>query len=336
MTIDVNHTAQWFAGRYPPKASWDQLRKWLTHTTETPSRSRHWSKLFAWPGYDAGAKAPNATLLPDLQARVLYVRQHFPENASSRALRNGSAPGETNAVSGGVHQTELVGTCSRQVSQDWQRRGLVPDVDYVEWWRPPGWVMDALAEYWVGLHRRWGVPLELGSALWPAYPSSPEMDRAARMNRRQFEKARGLLGHLHAPENEHLDPGALPAGDLLRRALAIAGGPTPTPQQEDDMPLTDQDVQRIAEAVWSRLLPSGLEAPKTYAQPASTLLAVAAADARTGKTTAAQTVAAVGALAGQVSAGGGLSPESAQAAAEAGAEAALHKLGEALSDQSGD
>lgn len=240
MTIDLNTTAQQYATRYPPKARWNRVGLFLLHTTETPSRSRHGSTLLGWPGYDGGAKAPNTTLLPDLQAKVLRARQHFPANSSARALRNGAAPGETNAVPCGVHQVELVGTCSRQVSRDWQRRGLVPDVDFVEWWRPPGWVLDDLAAYWVDLHRRWGVPLQLGSALWPAYPSSPEMDRAARMTRRQFERARGLVGHLHAPENEHLDPGAFPAGDLLRRALALAGQtPTTAPAQEDDMPTPD-------------------------------------------------------------------------------------------------
>lgn len=272
--IERNRTAQWFADDYPPKASWDRLRKLLAHTTETPSRSRHRSRLLAWPPYDAGAKAPNSTFMPDLQERRILVREHFPANAASRALRNGSEPGETNAVPGGVHQVELVGTCSREVSRKWQARGLVPDVDFVEWWRPPGWVLDGLAAYWLDLHRRWGVPLKLGSALWPAYPSSPELDRAARMSRREFERAEGLVGHLHAPENEHLDPGAFPAGDLLRRALALASG-TPTTTSEDDMP-TPRDLwaakvklEKGALAVWRRIGGNG-DSP-----PAEELLKVA-------------------------------------------------------------
>lgn len=275
MTIERNRTAQWFADDYEPKARWDRLRKLLLHTTETPSRSRHGSKLWAWPGYSAGSSAPNATLLPDLQGRRLLVREHFPANAAARALRNGSEPGETNAVPGGVHQVELVGTCAPSVSRDWQRRCLVPGVDFVEWWRPPAWCLDALAAYWLDLHRRYGIPLKLGSALWPAYPSSPAMDRAARMGRREFERAEGLVGHLHAPENEHLDPGAFPAGDLLRRALALASG-TPTTPSEDDMP-TPRDLWAAkvsplgggALAIWRRI------GGKDATPPAEELLKVA-------------------------------------------------------------
>lgn len=229
--INRNATAQNFAARYPPKARWTTLRLLVAHMTETSG----------WPGYDGGAKAPNRTLRPDFARKALDVREHFPANAASRALRNEAGGGETNAAPGGVHQWEIVGTCSRETSRKWQRQGLRPGVDYLEAWNVPGWLLDAFASEWVDLHRRYGLPLELGSTDWPAYPSSPEADRRARMSRAEFERARGLIGHLHVPENTHLDPGDFPAQDLLRRALALAGGrPAPAPNpQEDDVELTD-------------------------------------------------------------------------------------------------
>lgn len=321
--IVENRTAQWYADDYPPKARWDTVRKWLAHSTETPSRSRHGSKLWAWPGYNGGASAPNRTILPDLQGRRLLIRWHFPGNAAARALRNSGSGGETNAVPGGVLQTELVGTCAPAVSRDWQRRGLVPGVDFVEWWRPPGWVLDGLAQVWVADHEKWGVPLVLGSTLWPAYPSSPALDRRARMGRREFEQARGLVGHLHAPENEHLDPGAFPAADLLRRALALKGGTT-TPNTEDEMPLTDADVERIAAAVWAHGLRSGIQAGR-FAQPAGDLMAWAAAHALGARRAAESDVTATSSLAAAIAAGGADTAAVVEAARE-GAAAALSEI----------
>lgn len=333
-TVEIveNRTAQWYADRYPPKAFWDEVLKELIHTTETPSRSRHGSKLYAWPGYDGGAKAPNRTVLPDLQGGRLLLRWHFPGNSSARALRNGAEPGETNAVPGGVIQTELVGTCSPQVSRDWQRRGLVPDVDYVEWWRPPSWCLDGLAQLWVADHHRWGVPLELGSTLWPAYPSSPALDRAARMDRREFERARGLLGHLHVGDgNEHLDPGAFPARDLLRRALALEAQHH-NPQLEDDV--TPEDIERVADRVVAKLLaaPIGLSADEQAAGRKSLPFWKVLSDARNlGRAAANGTASLGGALRG-IAQAGVATPAALEAAAAAGAKVALGALGDAIAE----
>lgn len=114
------------------------------------------------------------------------------------------------------------------------------------------------------------------------------------------------------------------------RQIVEAAAPT-TPQEDDDMPLSDQDVARVAAAVWDHLLASGI-VPGTHAQPAGQLLAWAASDAKHGRNAAQQGVATAGAIAGQVAglAAGGLTQEQAEAAAEAGAEAALGRLGERL------
>lgn len=59
----------------------------------------------------------------------------------------------------------------------------------------------------------------------------------------------GLCGHRDVPENDHTDPGDLD----LAKILAYAG---------DNMPLSDDDIKRVAEAVWSRILDiEGTRAP---------------------------------------------------------------------------
>jgi hypothetical protein len=54
---------------------------------------------------------------------------------------------------------------------------------------------------------------------------------------------RGWLGHQHAPENRHWDPGAIDIDNLIGLALPDT--------LEDDMPT----VAEIAEGVWKRISP---------------------------------------------------------------------------------
>ncbi|MDX3747443.1 N-acetylmuramoyl-L-alanine amidase [Streptomyces sp. AK08-02] len=117
--------------------------------------------------------------------------------------------------------------------------------------------------------------------------------------------------------------------------VARAAGTT-TPE-EDDVPLTDAEINKIAKASakenWAYLLDSPTAAEGTNpARTAGTFL-------RFGDAKYAATTAQIGALQGAVTAltaavggAGGITAEQIQAAAEAGANAALDRLGDALTE----
>jgi hypothetical protein len=119
--------------------------------------------------------------------------------------------------------------------------------------------------------------------------------------------------------------------DLDTATAADYGQWMPDLLPEEDMPLTDADVTKVATKVWAHTAPSPTAAKGT--DPDRSMETYARyADARH-----AQTTAAIGALTGMVTAlttavqaGGGLTVEQATAAATAGAEAALAQLGDAL------
>src|SRR4051812_22942735 len=79
------------------------VHKLVLHTEETSG---------GWPGYSSGGAAPNMSGLPDMHARVMRWRGHFPANMSARALVNAAGGVLTNTEGDGVFQIELAGTCS--------------------------------------------------------------------------------------------------------------------------------------------------------------------------------------------------------------------------------
>ena len=108
--------------------------------------------------------------------------------------------------------------------------------------------------------------------------------------------------------------------------------------EEDDMPISDADAKKIAHAVWETdgffTVPWGTKENPEWA-PESVLRHVGEVT-RESRGRIKELQAAVGALSGVVTklaAGGGLDAAEIQAAAEAGAAAALAKLGDVLTDQ---
>lgn len=180
--------------------------KILWHTTETPG---------GWPAYAGGTMAPNLTYDP---WRHLW-RQHFPLNASSRALKNGAS-----------YQTNRMGVCQVEISCycDPARMGPyhVSRLDQQAYDD-----MGAFAEF---MRREWGVPLSLGVA-WKPYPASYGASNGVRLSRSQFAAYRGHLAHQNAPDNLHGDGGALDG----HRILAAAGGTTPEPPKPPEEPMAD-------------------------------------------------------------------------------------------------
>jgi hypothetical protein len=77
------------------------------------------------------------------------------------------------------------------------------------------------------MHTHMGIPLS-GPSEWPAYPSSYGAT-SARMSFAEWNAFKGICGHLHAPENSHGDPGAIPFAKILAKAKVLVGKGDPKP-----------------------------------------------------------------------------------------------------------
>lgn len=203
------------------------------------------------PDYGGGASAPNLTAVPDFAARKLRWFQHFDIDISSRALVNKPGGVATNTLN--VCQVELVGTCDPATHRQW---GTSP---HIYWPEAPEWALAELAVFLRWMNGQHGVPL-VGPKSWPAYPGSYGAT-GTRFSFAEWNAFAGVCGHMHAPENDHGDPGALDFTHLL----ALAKGTT---TEEDDVALTTDDINKIAAAVLTLdgkiLIPGAPQTNPTY------------------------------------------------------------------------
>lgn len=290
-------TAYWHQSRYGGDAMESNVVVW--HTTEGTSL----------PSYGGGASAPNFTALPDFAAKRLVWYQHFDFDVSSRALVNRAGGVETNTLN--VVQVEIVGTCDPATHRKW---GSTPHLYTPDL---PDWAVRDLAAFAKWAHDHHGVPLT-SDVTFKAYPSSYGSN-GVRMSGAKWNSYRGHCGHQHVPENDHGDPGALPMAAILARAKGAT--PTHPPTTEDDMDPIDVwaykgKTRRAADG-------GGKETRDAYEYLRGTNAAV--------KTLTAQ-VGALASTVGRLAEGGGLDAAEIQAAAEAGAQAALAQLGDALKE----
>lgn len=178
----------------------------LWHTTETDG----------WPGYGSG-------YFPHLTVAVVsgrfVARQHIPFTRAGRALRNESGGVQTNRVT--RCQVEIV---TRADIVD--TRGLDPAM------------VDGLADLAAWLEQQWGIPRTCTVTFKP-YPASYGKGNGVRLSFAAWERYKGWLGHQHAPENDHGDPGALDWRPILQPEV-------------DDMYDADAE-QRLKEWIEGRL-----------------------------------------------------------------------------------
>jgi hypothetical protein len=106
--------------------------------------------------------------------------QHIPANRAGRALKNPDGGCQTNRWN--VFQIEVCGYANQVTFKQ-----VMADV--------AGW-----------LHERRGVPLTEGVS-WKSYDASYGAGNGVRLSCSQWESYSGHLGHMHAPENDHGDPG---------------------------------------------------------------------------------------------------------------------------------
>jgi hypothetical protein len=203
-----------------------------------------------------GANAPTVTGLPDCKARRLRWYQHYDVDESARALANKLGGVATNTAN--VFQIELVGTCDPKTRDAWVRAGHRQDVDFIFWPEAPEWALAEVAWLVRWLHDNHGVPLTCVRD-WLAYgvdarrpgvvPASYGAS-PARMTQAQWRGFSGWCGHQHVPENDHGDPGSMD----FARVIALAKGAT---TEEDDVALTDADIDKVAAATVNKLLKGG-------------------------------------------------------------------------------
>jgi hypothetical protein len=146
------------------------------------------------------------------------VWQHIRYSRAARALKNVSGGVQTNRWN--VFQIEVIG-----------RANKVP-------FHP---VMAKVAQW---LQHDHGVPLTEHVG-WKPYDASYGLHNGVRLSGTAWNEYSGHLGHMHAPENDHGDPGwPFPLDKILL---------VQTP--EVDVPLTSEDIKAVAEATAAKLDP---------------------------------------------------------------------------------
>lgn len=197
---------QWFQGKYPGSN--------LRLSAATAVLCIHTTEGTSWPSYNGGSSAPHYTFQPPVGSRKAVWRAHFPDEKSSRALRNLSGGVETNTLN--TIQVELIGTCDPSKAKTWGSRKA--GRDYVYWPNASEAQLRAVARFVADLHKRHGLQLVMPKE-FIAYPSSYGNSRV-RMSFAEWRSAVGVVGHQHVPENSHGDPGSLNVRRILELARA--------------------------------------------------------------------------------------------------------------------
>lgn len=215
-----------------------RIGKLLLHTTEGSSIEG------AVAAYRAANSWPHTTV-DYMFGHPYRICRHLDYSLSGRALRNEAGGVQTNTA--GVIQIEVVGAASRPHEIDWV----------------------TFAREVVGpLCRAHAIPV-VSTLPWVPYPASYGKGAAQRLDGEAWIAYRGILGHQHAPENSHGDPGAIPIADVLRAADPSPAPSTPTGRSTKMLDLiTHPDGRRVDlvwigkdRAVWHKNAPSPADLP---------------------------------------------------------------------------
>jgi hypothetical protein len=184
---------QWFQDDFPGSV--------LNLNAHTMVATIHTTETAGWPGYEGGATAPNYTGMPPIGLRRGKWRAHFPDERSSRALKNLAGGVETNTLND--VQFELIGTCDPAHAKTWGK--LQAGKDYVYWPNANKRQLRFLGNILASMHVRHGLQLKAPKQFLP-YPKSYG-NNGVRMSFAEWRNATGVVGHQHIPENDHGDPG---------------------------------------------------------------------------------------------------------------------------------
>ena len=204
---------------------WDEKYPTQEYTGGKPIGLLHSTETGTWPGYGGGSSAPHLTLRFDPATMTVSARQHYSTTRPSRALVNRAGGVQTNNAR--VFQIELIGSCDLAFATK-------HDYPYLPDLLEEAWARDALAGVLAAVSESLDIPLAT-SVSWASYPGSYGEKAAQRLSGEEWEEYTGWLGHQHAPENDHGDPGDIPIGDVL---AAARGGVTAPIQPAPSTPST--------------------------------------------------------------------------------------------------
>lgn len=195
----------------------DFSRKYPGSKMETNVLLWHSTEGVNWPGYNGGATAPNATVFLSLKEKRMYVRSHTPADRSGRALENRRGGVETNTLN--IFQVEIIGTCDPRYRHKWGTMKAGVDYFYVP--DLPQWAIDELAKIPAWLHQvSPAFPIKDGALRgWLPYPDSYGNKNGQRHGFAEWNNTRGMVGHQHAAENSHGDPGDFNINAVVASAL---------------------------------------------------------------------------------------------------------------------
>lgn len=202
--------------------------------------------------YKANRSWPHTTVDPVRKRTV----QHLPLNVPARALKNTTAPGQTNREAN-VLQVEIVGTSHLPATAKGKVSLSALTDEQNEW----------LGRVVVGpMCRLGGVAIKTDVTFygedcgWTLASSSARQ----RLTAAQFDTATGILGHQHVPENDHWDPGPI---DIDAIIAAARGAQPPTDKDWLTM-ATEEEVDALIKARtgevigWARALAENPELPQ--------------------------------------------------------------------------
>lgn len=139
---------------------------------------------------------------------------------NERATTLGEDPGGIVVNRDYVIQIEMIGYADRTVAQRNGHSHL-----YIHNWAD--WYIEGLAKVCNDILDEVGIPRQC-TVEWVEYPASYGKNASQRLTTAEYDAYEGILGHQHAPENSHGDPGNL--GWFVDNYLL-----------EKDMPLSNDD-----------------------------------------------------------------------------------------------
>lgn len=208
-----------------PKELWgsyrddDQQWKYLLHTTESDAFRPNKNNYFGNTNY------PHATAYLPAGESVGSLYQHIPINRAARALKNKPGGVETNADR--VVQIEIVGRASN-----------APNF--------PKALLDVVRDFGLWVAEQTGMP-------WQSSVKFVAGGAGVRLGGSAFDNYAGILGHQHAPENDHVDPGAINISYILNGPAQPEPVPTPSTPEEIGMDffiLNDNNAQTADQWYW--------------------------------------------------------------------------------------
>jgi len=211
----ADRETQWWESSFD-RGTFTAIDKILLHTTETTG----------WPGYASGSMAPTLTYHP----RLRKWRQHNYLDRSARALVDPTST-VVRENRDNVIQIEIIAYADEKIAD--QVGGLkVTELTDAQ--------LGDIAAFIKYVRAEWGGP-PLVAAPFKGYPSSYGLSNGVRFTGPQYDAFKGILGHMHAPQQNHGDPGSINIGKIIQ----LATPPVPATTSVGELDVDEATLRRI-------------------------------------------------------------------------------------------